>query len=187
MNKRKRYSASFKAKVSLEALRGEKTMETSFCVEELEEALARYGTPEIFNTDQGSKFTSLDFTDVLKGAGIRISMDGKGRWVDNVFIERLWRSLKYESVYLNAFETGSEARAGIDWWIEYYNGRRPHSTFDGATPNAPAISSALMARLNPFSQPFVDLFLNPGDRSLTQIDGTRKTPLLDPQINRAPG
>ena len=97
------------------------TMETAFCVEALEEAIAKYGTPEIFNTDQGSQFTSLDFTEVLKDAGVRISMDGKGRWMDNVFIERLWRSLKYESVYLNAFETGSEARAGIDWWIEYYN------------------------------------------------------------------
>ena len=111
------------------------TMETSFCVEALEEAMALYGKPEIFNTDQGSQFTSSDFTDVLKDEGVRISMDGKGRWMDNVFIERLWRSLKYESVYLNAFETGSEVRAGIDWWIEYYNARRPHSTFDGATPN----------------------------------------------------
>jgi len=111
------------------------TMETSFCVEALEEALALYGKPEIFNTDQGSQFTSLDFTEVLKEAGVRISMDGKGRWMDNVFIERLWRSLKYECVYLNAFETGSETRAGIDWWIEYYNTRRPHSTFDGATPD----------------------------------------------------
>ena len=79
------------------------TMETAFCVEALEEAIAKYGTPEIFNTDQGSQFTSLDFTEVLKDAGVRISMDGKGRWMDNVFIERLWRSLKYESVYLNAF------------------------------------------------------------------------------------
>lgn len=111
------------------------TMETSFCVEALDEALAKYGTPEIFNTDQGSQFTSFEFTDRLKNACVRISMDGKGRWMDNVFIERLWRSLKYESVYLHAFETGSEARAGINWWIEYYNARRPHSTFDGATPN----------------------------------------------------
>lgn len=110
-------------------------MEASFCVEALEEAMALYGKPEIFNTDQGSQFISLDFTEVLKESGIRISMDGKGRWMDNVFIERLWRSLKYESVYLNAFETGSEVRAGIDWWIEYYNARRPHSTFDGATPD----------------------------------------------------
>lgn len=111
------------------------TMDTSFCVEALRDAMALYGKPEIFNTDQGSQFTSMDFTEVLKSAGVRISMDGKGRWMDNVFIERLWRSLKYESVYLNAFETGSEARAGIDWWIEYYNSRRPHSTFAGATPN----------------------------------------------------
>jgi len=95
------------------------TMESVFCVATLEEALARYGRPEIFNTDQGSQFTSAAFTDVLKSAGVRISMDGKGRWMDNVFIERLWRSLKYECVYLNAFETGSEARAGIDCWSDY--------------------------------------------------------------------
>jgi putative transposase len=111
------------------------SMETSFCVEALEDAMTRYGTPGIFNTDQGSQFTSFDFTEALKDAGVRISMDGKGRWMDNVFIERLWRSLKYELVYLNAFETGSEVRAGINWWMEYYNSRRPHSTFDGATPD----------------------------------------------------
>ncbi len=87
------------------------TLDADFCVAALEEALARYGAPEIFNTDQGSQFTGIAFIDVLKEAGVRISMDGKGRWMDNVFIERLWRSLKYECVYLNAFETGSEARA----------------------------------------------------------------------------
>jgi len=110
------------------------TMEPDFCVEALEEAIARHGKPKIFNTDQGSQFTSLAFTQVLKDAGIKISMDGKGRWMDNVFIERLWRSLKYECVYLQAFETGSEARAGIDRWIDYYNNSRPHSSFDGRTP-----------------------------------------------------
>ena len=101
----------------------------------LEEAIARYGRPEIFNTDQGSQFTSFAFTKVLKDNGIRISMDGKGRWMDNVFIERLWRSLKYECVYLHAFETGSEAKAGIGSWISYYNGARPHSALDGRTPS----------------------------------------------------
>jgi len=104
------------------------TMDADFCVKALEEALARYGKPEIFNTDQGSQFTGFDFIDVLKDAKIKISMDGKGRWMDNVFIERLWRSLKYECVYLNAFETGSEARDGIGRWIGYYNRRRPHSS-----------------------------------------------------------
>ncbi len=111
------------------------TMDTDFCVAALEEAIARYGRPGIFNTDQGSQFTSFAFTTTLSDAGIRISMDGRGRWMDNVFIERLWRSLKYECVFLNAFETGSEARAGIGRWIGYYNADRPHSTFNGRTPN----------------------------------------------------
>ena len=111
------------------------TMEAEFCIEALEEALAKYGKPETFNTDQGSQFTSPCFTGVLKAADIKISMDGKGRWMDNVFIERLWRSCKYECVYLNAFETGSEARKGLGEWIEFYNARRPHSTFDGQTPD----------------------------------------------------
>lgn len=104
------------------------TMDSDFCVAALEEALAKYGKPDIFNTDQGSQFTSFAFTDVLKDASVRISMDGKGRWMDNVMIERLWRSLKYECVYLHAFETGSEARAGIGDWIAYYNTQRPHSS-----------------------------------------------------------
>jgi len=110
------------------------TMDVDFCVEALEAALARHGKPEIFNSDQGSQFTSLAFTQVLKDAGVKISMDGKGRWMDNVFIERLWRSLKYECVYLQAFETGAQARAGIGRWIDYYNTSRPHSAFDGRTP-----------------------------------------------------
>ncbi len=107
------------------------TMDAEFCVA----ALARYGSPAIFNTDQGSQFTSLAFPDVLRAAGVRISMDGRGRWIDNVFIERLWRSLKYECVYLNAVETGSEARAGIGRWISYYNAQRPHSALEGSTPD----------------------------------------------------
>ena len=111
------------------------TMDVEFCIEALEEALARFGKPEIFNTDQGSQFTSSRFTGVLQQAGVRISMDGRGRWMDNVFIERLWRSLKYECVYLHAFETGSELRAGLSRWISYYDARRPHSTLAGRTPD----------------------------------------------------
>jgi putative transposase len=107
------------------------TMDVEFCIE----ALARHGKPEIFNTDQGSQFTSPRFTGILTGAGIRVSMDGRGRWMDNVFIERLWRSLKYECVYIHAFETGSEARAGIGRWIDYYNADRPHSALGARTPN----------------------------------------------------
>ena len=110
------------------------TMTADFCVEALEQALAHHGKPAIFNSDQGSQFTSLEFTQVLKDADVKISMDGRGRWMDNVMIERLWRSLKYECVYLQAFETGSEARAGIGRWIAYYNESRPHSLFDGRTP-----------------------------------------------------
>ena len=111
------------------------TMEADFCVAALEDVIARYGTPDIFNTDQGSQFTSFAFTMTLKDAGIRISMDGRGRWMDNVFIERLWRSLKYECVFLNAFETGGETRTGIGRWIDYYNHQRPHSSFAGRTPD----------------------------------------------------
>jgi putative transposase len=110
------------------------TMDADFCIAALEEAMARHGKPEIFNTDQGSQFTSPRFTEVLTDAGGRISMDGRGRWMDNVFIERLWRSMKYECIYLHAYETGSEARAGIGRWIDYYNFDRPHSTHAGRTP-----------------------------------------------------
>ena len=111
------------------------SLDATSCVEALEEAMSRYGKPEIFNTDQGSQFTSYEFTKVLKDAGVRISMDGRGRWMDNVFIERLWRSLKYECVYLNEFETGSQARDGIGRWITYYNEERPHSALDDLTPS----------------------------------------------------
>lgn len=111
------------------------TMDVEFCIEALEEAMAKHGRPDIFNTDQGSQFTSPRFTELLRDASVRLSMDGRGRWLDNVFIERLWRSLKYECVYLHAFETGSEARLGIGRWIEYYNQHRPHSTLGGQTPH----------------------------------------------------
>ena len=111
------------------------TMEAAFCVETLEDALACHGKPEIFNTDQGSQFTGLAFTGVLASNAIAISMDGKGAWRDNVFIERLWRSVKYEEVYLRAYETVGEARNSIGRYLEFYNGRRPHSSLDGSTPD----------------------------------------------------
>ena len=107
------------------------TMDSDFCVQALEEALERYGKPEIFNTDQGSQFTSHSFTGVLRKAGVKISMDGKGRFLDNVFIERLWRSLKYEKVYQMEFETGLEATREIGKWITFYNRERPHSSHEG--------------------------------------------------------
>jgi len=111
------------------------TMEASFCVETLEDALARHGKPDIFNTDQGSQFTGAAFTGVLIKNGIAISMDGKGAWRDNVFVERLWRSVKYEEVYLRAYDTASEARASIGRYLDFYNRRRPHSSLDGTTPD----------------------------------------------------
>jgi putative transposase len=111
------------------------TMEAAFCVETLEDALARHGKPEIFNTDQGSQFTGAAFTGVLIKNGIAISMDGKGAWRDNVFVERLWRSVKYEEVYLRAYGSVSEARASIGCYLDFYNRRRPHSSLDGTTPD----------------------------------------------------
>jgi putative transposase len=112
------------------------TMDASFCVEALEEALARYGKPEIFNTDQASQFTGSDFTGALTKAGVRISMDGRGRWMDNVFIERLWRSLKYEDIYLKGYADGREAKAGIAQWVAFYNTRRPHQALKDRPPMA---------------------------------------------------
>jgi putative transposase len=111
------------------------TMDAAFCVETLEEALARHGKPEIFNTDQGSQFTGSAFTGVLASCGIAISMDGKGAWRDNVFVERLWRSVKYEEVYLRAYETVGEARSSIGRYLDFYNARRPHSSLDDRTPD----------------------------------------------------
>ncbi len=111
------------------------TMAADFCIEAVNEAIEKYGTPEIFNTDQGSQFTCIDFQRTLENNKIRISMDSKGRWMDNVMIERLWRSLKYECVYLHAFETGSETRTGIGNWMIFYNCSRPHSSMNGATPD----------------------------------------------------
>jgi putative transposase len=112
------------------------TMDVSFCVSALEEALTRFGAPEIFNTDQGRQFTSAAFTGVLTAAGIRISMDGRGRWMDNVFIERLWRSLKHEDVYLKGYADGRDAKAGITDWMAFYNHSRPHQALANRTPMA---------------------------------------------------
>jgi putative transposase len=111
------------------------TMEASFCVETLQEALARHGKPEIVNTDQGSQFTCEAFTDVLTRNAIKISMDGKGAWRDNVFVERLWRSVKHEEVYLRAYDSVSDARASLGRYLDLYNRRRPHSSLDGMTPD----------------------------------------------------
>ena len=110
------------------------TMDAGFCVEALKEAMARYGRPEIFNTDQGSQFTSFEFTGLLKDAGVAISMDGRGRCMDNIFIERLWRSLKYEAIYLHELTDGFVAERVIATWLDFYNTERPHSALDGATP-----------------------------------------------------
>ena len=110
-------------------------MNTDCCIEVVEGALAKYGTPEIFNTDQGSQFTSIDFTGLLHRHEIAISMDGKGAWRDNVFVERLWRSLKYEEVYLRAYDSVGEARRSIGRYFDFYNGKRPHSSLDRKTPD----------------------------------------------------
>ena len=112
------------------------TMDTGFCVDALEEAIERFGCPEIFNTDQGSQFTSEEFTGVLKANGIAISMDGKGRWVDNVFVERLWRSVKYEEVYLNAYDTVQDARQSLDRYFTFYNHERRHQSLSKQTPDS---------------------------------------------------
>jgi putative transposase len=111
------------------------SLDTSFCTEALEEAIARYGCPEIFNTDQGSQFTANDFTDALTSHDIRISMDGRGRWMDNIFIERLWRSVKYEEVYLKAYESLSQARRELTNYLQFYNNKRRHQGLDYRTPD----------------------------------------------------
>jgi putative transposase len=131
------------------------TMNTSFCLEALEEAMARFGKPEIFNTDQGSQFTSQAFTGALERAGVRISMDGRGRFLDNIFIERLWRSLKHEDVYLKHYADGCEARAGIASWIAFYNSRRPHQALGYKTP----MSVWRMGTSGPLDEKAVDMTL----------------------------
>jgi len=116
------------------AWRKSDTLKADFCVEALNEAIHRFGPPEIMNTDQGSQFTSFAWSDRLKRIGTRISMDGKGRCLDNIFIERLWRSLTYECVYLDAWETGEQAKAGVGRWITFYNRQRPHTAHGGQPP-----------------------------------------------------
>lgn len=111
------------------------TLTSDFCVAALQEALARFGPPEIFNTDQGAQFTSDAWIEVLEGAGVRISMDGKGRWVDNVFVERLWRTVKYENVYLHAYQDGREARSQLSSYFDSYNRRRLHQSLNYHTPD----------------------------------------------------
>jgi len=121
------------------------TLHADFCIEALEDALGRFGKPEIFNSDQGSQFTSIDFTKVLLTEEIKISMDGKGAWRDNVFVERLWKSIKYEEVYLRAYETVSQARASIGRYLDFYNGRRPHSRLGRKTPDHAYFNQPLLA------------------------------------------
>src|SRR5258707_2365724 len=134
------------------------TMEAAVCVETLEDALARHGRPEIFNTDQGSQFTGSAFTGLLASKGIAISMDGKGAWRDNVFVERLWRSVKYEEVYLRAYETVGEARNSIGRYLDFYNRRRPHSSLDGGTPDQAYFTPAAApsGTLTPPDAPLID-------------------------------
>lgn len=112
------------------------SLTTDFCIEAVEDALQRHGKPKIFNTDQGSQFTSQQFVNLIQGHGIQISMDGKGRWVDNVLVERLWKSVKYEEVYLHAYDSVSQARQGLQSYLKFYNERRPHSSLDGKTPDS---------------------------------------------------
>jgi putative transposase len=121
------------------------TMETDFCIEALEEALTRFGTPEIFNTDQGSQFTSTAFTSVLLREKIAISMDGRGAWRDNVIVERLWRSVKYEEIYLHAYASVPEARASLGRYMAFYNSSRPHSSLDRQTPDQAYFNRPLLA------------------------------------------
>jgi putative transposase len=122
------------------------TMDVQFCLDAVQEAIDKYGTPEIFNTDQGSQFTSLAFTDLLKANGIRISMDGKGCWRDNVFVERLWRTIKYEEVYLRAYDTVSQAKASLGRYLDFYNTRRPHSRLDRMTPDRVYFNEQLLPK-----------------------------------------
>jgi putative transposase len=152
------------------------SLDADFCVRALEEALARFGRPEIVNTDQGSQFTSAAFTSTLLAAGIRISMDGRGRWLDNVFIERLWRSLKYEEVYLKGYADGREARAGIGAWFAFYNGTRPHQALAGRVPMA-----VWQAGTGDPSETAVDMTLPPVAASLDDACASPTCPPRPPQ------
>jgi putative transposase len=171
------------------------TLEADFCIEALEEALARFGPPEIMNTDQGSQFTSWVWTDRLRRAGVKISMDGKGRFLDNIFVERLWRSLKYECVYLHAWSGGSEARAGIGRWIEFYNNQRPHTALAALQPRLQPDRDGLQRILHALLgviHPALDLrgrqVIAParlGNRGLAldDLDDERRFPLRRPSLD----
>jgi putative transposase len=148
------------------------TLDADFCVRALEEAMARFGRPEIFNSDQGSQFTSTAFTSVLQRAEVRISMDGRGRWLDNVFIERLWRSLKYEEVYLKGYADAREARAGISSWVSFYNSSRPHQALADRTPMA-VWRAGMTGRL---PENAVDMTLPPPAASLDDADASPTCP-----------
>ena len=128
------------------AFRVANTLATDFCIEALEEALRRYGVPDIFNSDQGSQFTDDAFTAVLAAKDVRISMDGKGRWIDNVFVERLWRSVKYESIYLHAYETPREVRVALAHYFKFYNGHRPHQSLGYRTPDEIYFGTQVLTR-----------------------------------------
>ena len=123
------------------------TMDVQFCVDAVQETIARWGTPAIFNTDQGSQFTSDAFTALLKRHGIRIFMDGKGAWRDNVFVERLWRSIKYEEIYLKAYDSVRAARCGIAQYLQFYNAHRPHQAHDQATPDEAYFAALPFAKM----------------------------------------
>ena len=123
------------------------TMDVEFCMDAVQEAITRWGTPAIFNTDQGSQFTSEAFTAQLKRHGIRISMDGKGAWRDNVFVERLWRSIKYEEIYLKAYDSVRAARCGIAQYLEFYNSKRPHQAHNQATPDEAYFAALPFAKM----------------------------------------
>jgi putative transposase len=153
------------------------TLDADFCVRALEDALARYGRPEIFNTDQGSQFTSAAFIGRLQAAGIRISMDGRGRWMDNVFVERLWRSLKYEDVYLKGYADGREARAGIGAWIAFYNTRRPHMALAGRAPMAVWREGVF----GPLSGTAVEMTLRPAAEDLDDAGASPTSPPPQPR------
>ena len=148
------------------------TLDSEFCVEALEEALARYGAPQIFNTDQGAQFTAEAFTEVLKAQGVAISMDGKGRWLDNVFVERLWRSVKYEDIYLRAYETPAALRVGLTRYFDFYNTRRRHAALDRRTPDAVYFEKVAQADLNPVEISLIRQRPGSGVRFRVLVTGT---------------
>ena len=170
------------------------TMEAAFCVETLQDALAKHGKPEIFNTDQGSQFTGAAFTGVLADNGIAISMDGKGAWRDNVFVERLWRSVKYEEVYLRAYDSVGDARTSIGRYLDFYNRRRPHSSLDGMTPSIKPTSPRCppLGSLTQADAPLIDaenLFRQPGPPQYllhTKLPRWPANPFLSPPIADRP-